>query len=47
MNEDGTTVTTPVPVRAGRPAWPTVARRPPRTDLVGEWVEPGPARAGG
>jgi hypothetical protein len=46
MNEDSTTVTTPVPVRAGRPARPTVAWRPPRTDLVGEWVEPGPARAG-
>ena len=47
MDGDSTTVTTPVPVRAGRPAWPTVARRPPWTDLVGEWVEPGPARAGG
>ncbi len=47
MTEDATTVTTPLPVRAGRPAWPTVARPPPRTDLVGEWVEPGPARAGG
>ena len=47
MNEDSTTVTTPVPVRAGRPAWPTVARRAPRTDLVGEGVQPGTGRAGG
>jgi hypothetical protein len=44
MNGDrSTTATTPGLVRAGRP---TVAR-PPRTDLVGEWVQPGPARAGG
>jgi hypothetical protein len=48
MNGDSsTTATTPVPVRAGPPAWPTVARRPPRTDLVDEWAEPGPIRAGG
>jgi hypothetical protein len=48
MNGDSSmTATTPVPVRARRPAWPTVARRPSRTDLVGEWVQPGPARAGG
>jgi hypothetical protein len=48
MNGDsGTTATTPVPARVGRPAWRTVARRPPGTGLVGEWVVPGPARAGG
>jgi hypothetical protein len=48
MNGDSsTTATTPAPARADRPAWLTVARTAPRTDLVGEWVEPQPARAGG
>ena len=48
MNGDSsTTATTPAPARAGRPAWRTAAARAPWTDLVGEWVEPQPARARG
>jgi hypothetical protein len=47
MNGDSSaTAATPLPARVGRPAWRTVARRPAGTGLVGEWVEPGRARAG-
>jgi hypothetical protein len=48
MNGDSsTTATAPAPARAGPPARRTVAPTAPRTDLVGGWVEPQPARAGG